>query len=160
MNSSNTSYVTSYQVFKRLVNPSKTTVTGWRLDPTKDGDVLTNFILMPFDRKIENFEDDILEIYTEREWEIFKRKNRYLIESGLVKDYTESLSEIDETNILTDEQVEAIALSSTTAKLKKNLEALTSAVTISRILDTAKDIGRPAKFLQIIQDRIDELKEA
>lgn len=134
--------------YKRYVKTIKSQVAGLRLN---DEGKQASFILHTgpdFD-----YEQDVLEIYSDREHRYFLQANRTLIAKGLLKEYNGVKGEIDKTNLLTDDEIETIATTKSMPVLMKRLGELTSKVTVDRVLATATEIGRPQKFLEAIRQR-------
>lgn len=104
-----------------------------------------------------DYEYEVLEVYSDREDKFIRQANRKLFELGMLKEYIGDIREIDTTNLLTDDQIRDIAGTTNVPSLLKKLQELTSTFTVQRVLDTAKEIGRPAKTLDLIANRLKEL---
>lgn len=153
-------------VVARYVKTVTHSITGMRLDPTTAQPV--DFFLSTPDKnfdfgskEIVDFSDDdeVLELYSEKEVTYFKRSNKYLIENGLIKPYTGTKKTINEENVLDDSEIEEIASITNLPKLRSRVHTLTSTVTLTRVLNSMKDLGRKESIRQVVADRIKELEQ-
>lgn len=139
--------------FKKYTKTVDYVVTGWRLDT--DGRQVEFILESP--TETFDYEQEVLEIYSEREDKFFRQRNRRLFEKGLIKEFTGEPETVDETNFLTDAEVNEIATIRSSEELKNELNALTSRATVLRIQKAAKEIGRPARIMKVIDTRLSEL---
>jgi len=142
-------------------------ITGWRLDPETNKRVY--FILesapVPANTKYEDltkrtfsYEDDVIELYSEREVRFFRQQNKYLFERGLLQEFEGEPEEIDTSNMLSDPEVVKIALLPQ-AKLSERLQDITSPITLSRIYNMMLEIGRPAKITSFVKAKLEVLEK-
>lgn len=133
------------------VIPSK--LSGLRLDPVTYQEI--PFLLRS--KGDFDYEHDVIELYSEREHKHFLQVNRVFIKSGFLKEYHGENEPEDLTNVISDEEVERIASTRTLMALKKALADITSPITLDRILQMAKHIGRPLSIISLIEERIAEM---
>lgn len=133
--------------------PSK--LCGKRLDPITNE--VIDFILESAADGRFVYENDVIELYNEREHRYFMQANRPFILNGLLKQYAGDALPIDLSNIMSDEDVERIASLRTLPAVKKALSEVSSSVTLDRILLMAKHIGRPQSVIALIEQRITEI---
>jgi len=141
---------------KRYRNMPKHGIAGWRLNPD-DGNKKLEFQLVPTPEPEFDYERDVIELYSTKEIKFFMQANKYLFQQGFLTEYEGEAEPVDTTNMLTDDEVLTIATQRNVPSLKKQIEELTSRVSVQRIYDTAKEIGRPAKTLEIIKNHLDTL---
>jgi len=157
MESINNIFLTAGDAVAKYRKTVDHSVSGWRLDPEKPGRIRTEFLLLN-DTGKPDYDHDVIELYSKEELAYFRQANKYLIEGGLVEPYNGTRADTDERNLLTEDDVEAIAAIKQIPALRKRLEQLTSSVTVQRVYDAASLIGRPLSVMQLIQSRIDELR--
>lgn len=141
--------------YKRYTKAVPSQVGGIRLDA--NGKEPVYFILHSHPKGFE-YDAEVLEIYTEREDRYFRQANRGLFAQGLLKEYFGEQPELDDSNVLTDAEVQEVAAMRNIESMRKRLNELSSVYTIRRILAAANEIGRPQKTVQMIESRIKELE--
>ncbi len=156
MQSMNNIFVAQGEPYKRVVKTVDHPITGWRIDP--DSGKQVEFILSTPTPEFD-YESDVLEFYSEKDWKFFQQRNRYLITKGLVKEFEGVPEAIDTTNLLTDDDIFKIATMTQAMSLNKRLRELTSPLTVKRILAVAEEVGRPAKTIALIKARAEELEK-
>lgn len=157
----------SDSVVKRYVKTVPYAVTGFRLDPHNPANRLdwmlkTDEAQFDFDtKKVSgfNYENDVLELYSEQEVKLFERLNRRLIEEGVLKVYNEEAPEIDRANMLDDDEVSEIASIRQVTAFKKRISDITSVPTMERIIEAAHELNRPISIVNAAQGRLDEIKQ-
>lgn len=140
---------------RKYVKTVPSRVGGVRFDA--DGKNQTGFIL-DSDPNGFVYDSEVLEIYTEREDRAVRQWNQKLFTNGLLKEYNAEQPQIDLSNMLSDEDVTAIAAMRNLPALQKRLQEITSSITAQRIYDSAVELGRPAKTIASIKERVDALK--
>ena len=142
-------------------------LSGWRIDPItgKQVDFILTSAPLPRDYKYEDlpkmtfkYEYDVVELYSDKEVNLFRRLNRTLFENGLLQEYEGEPEATDFSNMMSDADVIKIAVLPP-IKLQKRLTEITSDVTLHRILAMAQEIGRPAKVITTIEQRQKELQQ-
>ncbi len=131
-------------------------ITGWRLNPD-DGKKL-EFELVPHQEPPFDYERDVIELYSDKEVKFFRQANRYLFSQGFLTEYLGEAEPVDVTNMLTDAEVLEIASTRNVNQLNSRIKDLTSLVSVQRILNAAQEIGRPAKTLELIRKRLEDLQ--
>lgn len=154
MRTLNNMYVSDKEPYKRFVKTVVHPITGWRVDPESNRQV--EFVLASL-RPEFDYDSEVLEIYSEREYKFLQQKNRYLFEAGLLKEYDGMPDDIDMTNVLTDDEIFTLSSVRLPNDLKGRLLPITSNITLKRVLASAKEIGRPAKVISIIEERLQQL---
>ena len=139
---------------RRYQKTIRSQVGGLRMDT--EGKVVA-FILKSSPTGSFDYEYDVLEVYSDREDRYIRQANRKLFESGMLKEYVGEMPALDTTNMLSDSEIRDIAGTTNVPSLNKKLQEITSAFTIQRVLDMAKEIGRPAKTLDLITNRLNEV---
>lgn len=138
-------------------------VAGIRLDPYKEG-VKQSFILRSRESNFNfetrqltfSYDDDIVELYSDKEVNVFRAVNRPAIEAGLLVPYSDTPRQTDTRNALTDEEIAQIASIPQLPKLKKELSQITSLTTLRRIAARIPD-SRAKAFDRAVLDRMNEL---
>jgi hypothetical protein len=156
MATQNNIFMTAGEPIARFTLTPKHGITGWRLNPD-DNNRKVEWALTPTPEPEFDYERDVIELYSDKEVKFFKQANRYLLKEGLIREFEGTPKPIDITNMLTDEQVMEIATDTQIKRLKNRLAELTSKVSVDRIYRTAIEIGRPAKTLELMKERLDEL---
>ena len=85
----------------------------------------------------------------------FKIANKRLILEGLMIESEEPVIDWETPNAITDEK--AAELVKSFIGLKNTLPSLTSIAAVDKLLETARELDRPRKTIQLIQKRLDEL---
>jgi hypothetical protein len=161
------------KVVKRYAKTINSVLTGFRLDPRRPENRLDWMLASPrklfsvvwedgqqpyVQRNNFSYDDEVIELYSEGEVRLFERLNRDSIESGALKVYTNPAPAVDTTNLLTDEEVDAIATIKQVTKLKKTISDPAFTVqTLKRILERVEAHDRPISVVKAITSRIDEL---
>ena len=151
------------QVVERWKKTSIHAVAGMRLNPYHSESRIS-FLLMSNEDDFNlttrvltfNYENEIIELYSEREVLLFKRLNKEIIERGLLVPYTQPAPIVDTTNALTDAEIETMLQSKNPVQLKAKIKNITAASALQRILArTTPD--HKQWVIQTLQDRIQEL---
>jgi len=145
-------------VYKRYAKTIPGAITGWRLDPRKGTSDKIEFILTSQGNTF-TFADDVIEMYSLREDEFFQAANKRLFEAGYLKVYQKQYNDevINKANIKTDSEVEQIAQLKDHDDLMKEINSITSAITLLRIFQVAIREGMPRALLQSIEKRVNEV---
>lgn len=164
-------------VYKRYVKTQLGVLSGNRVNPHNVQQRLPFVLSTPDDKvvykkiKVDNLEydevtgrdaaidydEEVLETYSETEDKIFRSINKRLFKEGLLVEYSEKNSDIDYTNALTDDEVERIAKIKNTMAFKKEIRALTKTPTLQRIMEKLLELDRPNSFIRAVQERMNEL---
>lgn len=133
-------------------------IAGKRVDKNKN--VITFILSFGSHEKFE-YERHVLEVYSEEEDKFVRSANKHLFETGALVPYVSSQEHRFElpNNALDDEEVERIALLASSQALKSELNAITSPITVERILRCAKDNGRSSRIISVIEQRLKELTD-
>lgn len=160
------------QIVKRYAKTTVGILTGYRLDPYRPENRL-DWLLASKNSSFQvvwedgqqpktirtgfNYEDEVIELYSDIEVRLFERLNKNAIESGALKLYTESAPAVDMSNLLTDDQIEAIATIKQIPSIRKKIAGINSPITLKRILEAVEKHDRPMSVAKAIQSRINEL---
>lgn len=160
------------KIVKRYAKTSNSILTGYRLDPNRPENRMDWLLTSPTKlfsviwedgkqptliRTGFSYDDEVIELYSDVEVRLFERLNRATIESGALKVYTDTAPGIDMTNLLTDDEVEAIATTKQIPSIRKKIAAINSPLTLQRILEAVEKHDRPMSVAKAIQSRINEL---
>lgn len=143
--------------YKRYRKTIPSVVAGRRL--SVDGRAEVAFLLCSApDGDTNDYSTAVLEIYSEAEDAYLRQRNKGLFNQGLLAEYSESAPALVIDGSLTDQQIFDIASTTNIIALGKKLKELTNFANATRVLSTAKEIGRPEKSIALIQSRVDELR--
>lgn len=158
----------SGNIKKRYVKTVPFMISGTRINPNGiTPNERVDFLLkteepqFDFDKKKINgfnYSDDVLELYSDLEVRLFERLNKETIEAGYLKEFIGDTDSVDTSNLLKDEEIDELVKIKLPNVLKGKLKHITSAVTIERCLDRAKELDRSYKIIATIEDRLAELK--
>lgn len=162
----NNIYLTmSNSVYRRYAKVPINIIAGLRPDPV-DLRVQVGWTLSTAEqdydlaaRKRVNFvyENEVIEIYSEAEDKVFRRLNRSLLDSGLLREYIGEQSNEISDNFITDDAVLVLVSMKSNADFKKELQKFTSLVTLARIKERAEEIGVSIAKIRAIEARVQEL---
>lgn len=158
MASTNNYFLSAGDPVKKYVKTIKSKVSGSRLEPGSTNIRPIFFVLETHDSGEFVYEDEVLELYSDRETKHFLQSNRSLIRQGLLQEYNGEAEPVDTSNMLTNDMVQEIASTRNANELTTRLNTYTSGVSVSRILEAATTIGRPKKILDIINARLTALQ--
>jgi hypothetical protein len=169
----------SEQVVKRYVKVGIGGLAGWRLNPRNavNSNERIDWLLQTPEKSVTyhpytdeqatqvvqtsfSYEDEVLELYSEREVIAFERMNRLLIENGLLVEFSEKAPEVDRTNALSDTELQRIARMKTTANFQQRVTAITSVNTLQALLDAIEQV-EDVKYshVKFVKARINELNK-
>ncbi len=154
MSKNNIYLMYSEDCFIKYKKSVKHAISGWRIDPESKKEV-EFFLVNPSNNF--SYDDDILEVYSEKENKFMIQRNKYLFEQGMLVEYKGLMSDVDLTNTLTEDEVEIVATIKNIADLKLRLADFDSKVTVGRNLEKAEFVGRPVTFIKSIRSRLEEL---
>ncbi len=139
-------------------------VSGIRLDPNDPKRRLSFLLESKFSNFNQdtkqltfNYEDDVLELYSEREKLVFKQLNPYLFQSGLIAEYHGEKDTIVDQSV-TDTDIITIAALKNTMQFKKRLSGITSQSTLQRIHDAVIAQNRPHSFVKAVAERLEKVQ--
>ena len=98
-----------------------------------------------------DYEQEVLEIYSDKEDVIFRTLNKVLFERGLLVEYAQQANPITTANALNDAQIDVIAKNPNIRSFKKHLEPITSPQTLQRIKLRLIEFDRPLSFINIVE---------
>jgi hypothetical protein len=158
----------SHEVYKRYAKVPTNIVAGLRADPF-DSRVQVGWTLSTSEEDFNyetktrakfNYENEVIEIYSEQEDALFRRLNKNLLSKGLLKEYTGVDADAGDTaNFLTDAQVNAVVEIRSLADFTQELSKFTSEDTLQRILDAATASNKSFKKIQAVEARIKAVKD-
>jgi hypothetical protein len=152
------------KVVKRYAKVPVHMVSGFRIDPYDTRKQVAwllatrpeNYDVKTKARTFE-YEDEVIELYSEFEAEAFIRLNRKLIAQGLLKVYEGVNNQVNEVNTMSDTQVLEIINIRANTDFQNELEKITSPLTLIRMKHMATDAGKSIKRIQMIDSRIEVL---
>jgi len=116
-------------------------------------------LLVEGDPKVTDPAELEVSLWTPLEVKFFEKFNKGLIENGsLVVAGSKSERIINFANALSDEELKDL-VTDRYFTFKKRLGEITSETTVQRLLQIAKDVNRPAKTLQTIELRLEEIQQ-
>jgi hypothetical protein len=154
----------SDKVVKRYAKVPIHIVAGVRIDPydaRRQVAWLLETQVENFDVKSKartfNYEDEVIELYSDFEVDSFVRLNRKLIAAGTLKVYEGTGSLVNEVNTMSDSQLIEIINLRANVDFQEQLEQITSALTLVRMKHLATEAGKSIKRIQMIESRIEVL---
>lgn len=154
------------KVFKRYSKVPVHILSGMRPDPyetrksipwvlqTKDENYNIKEKKLTFE-----YEDEVIELYSQYEVDTFKRLNKNLFDKGYFKEYNGTQLPVNTTNILSDEELSNIADIRSNEAFAVELNKLTSILTLERLKQLATATGKSVKKIQLIDSRIEALND-
>lgn len=106
-----------------------------------------------------NYEDEVIELYSQFEVDTFKRLNKTLFDQGFLKEYIGEKASINTINTISDDELLNIANSRSNETFAVELNKLTSPLTLERLKNVAIAAGKSVKKVQLIDARIEALKD-
>ncbi len=100
----------------------------------------------------------MIPLYTEYDKSFFEKKNRGMIESGMVVPYTAEVQTLQLINAVTDEEID-IALGKKFFAIKALLDKFTSPAPVERLLRRAKELNKKVGTIAAIEVRLATLQE-
>lgn len=172
MSKNNIFYDFEESVYCRYKKTVPTMVSGTRRNPYKPEESIA-FVLATdsrnfnFDRigKNEplgeqitfNYDDEVLEVYTEQEDKFIRRVNAHFFREGILIAYEENRPVIETTNDISDTDIYEIASAKNVFQFKKALQAFDSAITLNRIKEALRQKNRPISFVNAVTSRLEEI---
>lgn len=164
----------SEQVYKRYTKTMNGMLTGFRLDPTNLEKTVHWLLQSPesvfeqqpisptnnqivFKRIGFNYFDEVIEVYSELEDKVFRRKNQGLISRGVLVEYTGDSTELD-TRVMTDTEIVDVASIKNLLAFKKRINEFDSVHALQKIQEAVNTLDRPVSFSKAIQEKLDEFK--
>lgn len=151
MQALNTIIFSAGEPFAKYATTVKYSVTGKRLNPHDIKEQMTFILGDDEQNRGFDYEQHVIEIYSELENRYFIQTNKYLFTNGLIARYSDTIKEVSMQNVLTEEEVTAIASIPNATTLIAKLTEFTSNVAIDRIYARAEEIGRPKRVLLAIK---------
>jgi hypothetical protein len=150
------SYNTAYpsvvaEPVARYVKTVATNLTGRRLDV--EGKTPVEWCITS-DNTQSEYEDAVVELYSDAEHTFFKRINRVLFTEGWIKPFAGGEPVVNTANYMDDVEIEKIASMRRIADLEKALEPITSATTLARILILAEERGMTKRMRDSIEAKM------
>lgn len=146
----------SGEIFPKSYRKAIKGVVGGR-KLSKDGRE-EEFVLPAGDPKSMDQDSITIQVNTKEEEEYLKKMNKPAFVKGIlisVKDYEMKL---DVVNSVSDGELKDI-LKMPFRQMKKRVLDFTSTVPLSRLLEIARDVNKPIKTIQFIEDAMHELEE-
>lgn len=155
------------QVYKRYAKVPINVIGGLRVDPS-DMRVQVGWILKTdednFDfetkkRKVFEYDDEVVEIYSESEDKLFRKLNSGLFSAGLLKEYNEENELIDSPNFVNDAEILRVIEIRSVAEFEAALKKFDAVATLERIKQQLVDQGKSVKKVQLVEARLKEVRD-
>lgn len=154
------------KVFKRYSKVPVHILSGLRPDPYETRKTIP-WVLQTKEENYDNkqkkltfdYEDEVIELYSQYEVDTFKRLNKAMFDNGYFKEYLGSQAPVNTTNILSDEELLIIADIRSNETFAHELTKLTSSLTLERLKQIATAAGKSVKKIQLIEARIEALND-
>lgn len=155
-----------HKVFKRFCKVPVHVVAGLRPDPYETRKSIP-FILQTHEENYDvknkrlkfEYEDEVIELYSQFEVDTFKRQNKLLFDKGFLKEYTEVQAEVSTENTVSDVKLEELANIRNNEAFAESLTKITSVLTLERLKQIATAAGKSVKKIQLIDARIEALED-
>ena len=152
------------KVYQRYSKVPTHMVAGNRPDPYETRKLIPwvlqtkdeNYNIKTKERKFD-YEDEVIEFYSKFEADAFKRTNRNLFDSGVLKIYESSQEAVDESNTVPDSDLVLISNMRSNEQFIVEISKFTSTYTLERLKKIATDAGKSIKKIQIIEAQIEAL---
>jgi hypothetical protein len=105
------------------------------------------------------YEDEVIELYSQFEVDTFKRLNKALFDQGFFKEFAGEQSPVNTTNTISDSELENIANIRSNEAFAVEINKLTSPLTLERLKQIATAAGKSVKKIQLIDSRIEALED-
>lgn len=105
------------------------------------------------------YEDEVIELYSQFEVDTFKRLNKNLFDQGFFKEYVGEQAPVNITNTISDNELENIASIRSNEAFAVEINKLTSPLTLERLKQIATAAGKSVKKIQLIDARIEALED-
>lgn len=154
------------KIFKRYSKVPVHMLSGMRPDPYETRNSIA-WILQTKDlnysikeKKLTfEYEDEIIELYSQFEVDTFKRLNKKLFDQGFFKEYVGEQSPVNVTNTVSDNELLDIANIRSNEAFAVEINKLTSPLTLERLKQIATAAGKSVKKIQLIDSRIEALED-
>lgn len=166
MSKQNIYHELSDKVIRRYAKVPLHMVSGSRIDPYDHKNTVSWILATNTDNynpstkeSTFNYEDEVIELYSQYEVDAFVRLNKRLIERGLLKVYTGSSGSVDETNTMSDDQLVQILSIRSNEDFASEVTKLSSSFTLVRLKQLAVDLNKSVKRVQLLENRIKQLND-
>lgn len=106
-----------------------------------------------------DYEDEIIELYSQFEVDTFKRMNKALFDQGFFKEYIGEQVPVNTVNIISDNDLLEIANIRSNEAFAVEINKLTSPLTLERLKQIATAAGKSVKKIHLIDARIEALED-
>lgn len=163
------------QIVRRYAKTTVGMLTGYRVDPKRPENRIdwllsspsTSFIHTWSDgdtpkltRAAFKYEDEVIELYSNAEIRLFERWNKRIIEEGLLRVYDEAAPDTSTINLVSDDELNAVAKIKQLTALKKKIGEYSSTYTLTRLKEAVERADRPISVIKLIEARINELSRS
>lgn len=139
----------------KYVKTIPTKLTGFRFG--EQGELKIEFCISG-DDPVEDYENSVLEVYTEKEFKYIQNVNKPMFREGFVKPYDGTPVQVNTSNYMSDDEVMRIASLRRQAQLEEAIEPITSYATLNRILLQAQENGLTKKLLDLLEAKMAQVK--
>jgi hypothetical protein len=154
------------KIFKRYSKVPVHMISGLRPDPYETRKSIP-WVLQTKDENysikekklIFEYEDEVIELYSQFEVDTFKRLNKSLFDQGFFKEFIGEQAPVNTTNIISDNDLENIANIRSNEAFAVEINKLTSPLTLERLKQIATAAGKSVRKIQLIDARIEALED-
>ena len=154
------------KIFKRYSKVPVHMIAGMRPDPYETRKSIS-WVLQTKDENYSirekqltfEYEDEVIELYSQFEVDTFKRLNKNLFDQGFFKEYIGEQAAVNTTNTISDNELENIANIRSNEAFAVEINKLTSPLTLERLKQIATAAGKSVKKIQLIDSRIEALED-
>lgn len=154
-------------VYKRYTKVPINLVGGLRVDPT-DTRLQIGWVLhtdeADFDFTTKKrtqfvYDNEVLEVYSESEDKLFRKLNSGLFRAGLLKEFFETDEVVSSPNFVNDSEIDRIVEIRSLSDFQVALANFDALATLERIKQQLIDQGKSVKKVQLVENRIKEVRD-
>ena len=106
-----------------------------------------------------DYEQEVIELYSEDELKLFQRLNRDLLVNGDLVEYNDKAPVIDLVNTLSDTDIKKLVRLKTKSIFEAKVKELTSLRTLKLVMAALEETDAPMSYAKIIKERENELNK-
>ena len=105
------------------------------------------------------YEQEVVELYSDDEVRLFQRMNRELLVNGDLVEYDEKAPEVDLVNTLSDTDIKKLVRLKTKTIFESKVKEITSLRTLKLVMAALEETDAPMSYAKIIKERENELNQ-
>lgn len=144
------------EVYSRYIKAVRSKVAVYTIDPFTGRETI--LVLKGDIERDKDVENAVVSLYTNYDVKFFERRNRKMIESGVLVPYNPEMEEMMRINAITDEKLRE-ALDKKFFAIKALLDKFTSPVPVERTLRMAEDMNKTIGTINAIKARLSTLQQ-